>query len=225
MRKLLIVCFILIFSFSLIGCDITNTTDSNTIDSTQVTTTETQLTTSQPVTNSTHLTTIEETVVITTDSEVTSIEVFIFNLNPGIDTVEINSIYSDTGASAVVGSTNLPIEVTNNVDITSLGEYTIEYQVEYLGDIYTLTRYVFVVDQTKPVIILNPGIDTIWVGQNWIDSGAIVSDASEEIMTYSVSGSVDNTLAGQYLITYTASDSSGNTESVIRVVTVYDPNE
>jgi xanthosine utilization system XapX-like protein len=79
-----------------------------------------------------------------------------------------------------------------------------------------------VIDQTPPVLTLNLGIDTILVGEEWIDESATVIDNSNEAIEIVVTGSVNTSVAGTYEITYTATDSSGNTSSIKRFVTVYE---
>ena len=76
------------------------------------------------------------------------------------------------------------------------------------------------VNQTKPEILLNAGLDTIQVGVVWEDAGATVSDNSGETLTITVAGTVDINTAGEYEITYTAEDSSGNIQVKTRYVNV-----
>ena len=77
-----------------------------------------------------------------------------------------------------------------------------------------------VIDETSPVLKLNPGVDTINVGQNWIDSGIEVSDNGEDDYTLTVSGNVNIDIPGSYIITYSATDSSGNISVLTRIVNV-----
>ena len=77
-----------------------------------------------------------------------------------------------------------------------------------------------VTDQTPPVITLNPGVDTIQLGQTWEDAGASVTDNSGETITIQVSGEVNSNVVGTYVITYIAIDSSGNRASINRHVNV-----
>ena len=142
-------------------------------------------------------------------------------LNPGIDTVEINSTFIDAGAKATVDNVqhNATV-VSNNVDVTTLGEYTITYEFTHGEKTLNITRHVHVIDETPPVITLVAGIDTVFVGDDWIDAGANVTDNSLETLSYEAAGQVNTEVAGQYIITYTATDSSGNTESINRIVMV-----
>ena len=85
-----------------------------------------------------------------------------------------------------------------------------------------MTRYVIVTDQTAPVIELNIGVDTVKLNDAWTDGGVTTIDNSGESILAVVSGSVDTSTTGTYQIDYTATDSSGNTSSIIRYVTVYE---
>ena len=138
----------------------------------------------------------------------------------GNDTVEINTTWTDPGAKLYVGTTEYIATTTDTVDTTTLGLYEIDYGYEYAGENYTVTRYVIVVDQTPPTLELEAGIDTLKVGTTWTDEGAKVVDNSLETLTIIVTGTVDTSTIGTYTITYTATDSSGNTASIVRYVDV-----
>ena len=143
-----------------------------------------------------------------------------FILVDGQDTVEINSEWNDAGSTFVVGTLSFDGTSSGSVDTTTLGLYTIDYSFEYEGLSYSKTRYVIVVDSTKPNIVLNEGIDTVIVGEVWEDAGALVTDNSLEELTITVTGTVDTSIAGEYEITYTAEDSSGNIATKTRYVNV-----
>ncbi|MDY0278618.1 MAG: DUF5011 domain-containing protein [Acholeplasma sp.] len=144
-----------------------------------------------------------------------------FYLNPGLDTVNLNSEYEDPGVTAKVFGIKRATEVLENtVDTTKEGTYYIIYKFDYKDFYFELTRIVIVIDETSPVLSLNPGVDTIKVGQTWIDSGVEVSDNGEDDYTITLSGSVNTAVAGSYTITYSATDSSGNTSVLTRIVNV-----
>ena len=147
----------------------------------------------------------------------TTIEI---KLNAGQDTVELNFDWVDKGAVLKVGSKEYQAVTDDQVDTTTLGLYKVEYYYEYDGKEYKIIRYVNVVDQLKPIIELNPGIDTIKVGEEWLDAGAEAFDNSQEDIEIIVSGEVDTTKVGTYQIIYKASDASGNTTEIIRYVNV-----
>ncbi|PKK91574.1 MAG: hypothetical protein CVV62_00930, partial [Tenericutes bacterium HGW-Tenericutes-7] len=144
-----------------------------------------------------------------------------FYLNPGVDTITLNSEYEDPGVTAKVFGLKRSTEVLENtVNTNEIGTYYITYSFEYKEFYFELTRIVVVIDETPPVIELNPGIDTIKVGQTWIDAGVSVDDNSENNTTVAVSGNVDIATKGSYIITYTVTDSSGNSSSIRRIINV-----
>jgi hypothetical protein len=79
-----------------------------------------------------------------------------------------------------------------------------------------------VIDETPPVLELNPGVDTVFVGDDWTDAGVSVSDNSLEALDYTVTGEVDTLVAGKYEIIYSATDSSDNEGQVSRFLVVMD---
>jgi|LGVE01.1.fsa_nt_gb hypothetical protein len=144
----------------------------------------------------------------------------IFALHDGQDTVEINTEWIDAGAVLSVDTLSHDVTTDEIVDTTVIGLYMVEYTYEYLEISYSLTRYVNVVDQINPVITLNLGIDTITLDNTWTDAGATVIDNSGEVLTLTVSGTVDTTTTGTYEIIYSATDSSGNVASIVRYINV-----
>lgn len=144
-----------------------------------------------------------------------------FYLNPGVDTITLNSEYEDPGVTAkVFGLKRSTVILENTVDTSKIGTYNITYSFEYKEFYFELTRIVVVIDETPPVLNLNPGIDTIKVGQIWIDAGVGIDDNIENDTTVMVSGNVDTTIKGSYIITYTATDSSGNSSFITRIINV-----
>jgi beta-glucanase (GH16 family) len=75
-------------------------------------------------------------------------------------------------------------------------------------------------DATKPVItLIGPTQVTIAQGTEYNDPGATASDNIDGSLTPVVSGTL-NSIPGDYILTYTATDSSGNSETTSRTVTV-----
>jgi hypothetical protein len=145
------------------------------------------------------------------------------SLNPGIDTVEVNSDFIDSGASATLEGKDHSVEVIkNNVDITKVGLYEIIYQTTYSDNTLEIKRFVDVIDTTPPLISLIPGIDTIEKNSLWHDYGVSVSDNSNLDVTIVTEGYVTTSQIGEYQITYTAIDAQGNESSIIRYVHVID---
>lgn len=143
-----------------------------------------------------------------------------FVIVKSVDTVEINSEYTDLGALYKYGTIKETVYSEDSVDISVLGLYDLSYSYVDQDQVYDAVRYVIVLDQTKPSIELNPGVDTINIGANWIDQGVTIVDNSLEQITPVKSGTVDTQTAGTYEIIYTAIDSSGNVNSISRFVTV-----
>ncbi|MDD3048679.1 MAG: DUF5011 domain-containing protein [Bacilli bacterium] len=78
------------------------------------------------------------------------------------------------------------------------------------------------IDITDPVIALN-GSSTEEVYLNYstyTETGATITDNSGETLTPVIVGTVDSNTLGSYIITYTATDSSGNTVSITKTVNV-----
>lgn len=142
-------------------------------------------------------------------------------LKEGIDTVEIHSEFIDAGAlSKAYGFTVQNEVLYNDVDITKVGTYTIVYQVDYKNVIKTIERIVTVVDETAPVGVLLPGIDTVKVDSIWVDASILATDNSMDDVTVTVQGTVNTNIAGEYIITYILEDPSGNTSTIERHVFV-----
>lgn len=142
-------------------------------------------------------------------------------LNPGLDTVEINTEFTDAGARATLEGDSYSVEVIfNNVDITQVGTYEIIYQTSFGDKTLEVTRYVDVIDETPPTITLNPGVDTIFKDTEWVDAGVTATDNSELDVTIEQRGQVTSSQIGEYQITYTATDPSGNESTLIRYVHV-----
>ena len=133
----------------------------------------------------------------------------IITLEEGMDTVEVYDIYQIRGCTVTLGEDEYRMKVVNNpVDNEIVGEYIIEYEKEVNGRTYTCQRVVFIVDQTRPELTLNPGIDTITIGDDWVDAGVTVIDNYDQEITASVDDSEINIFEeGTYAVYYTAVDS------------------
>ena len=143
-----------------------------------------------------------------------------FLLNAGYDTVEINTTWINPGAYLKVDEKEYDALSNGTINTSIIGLYRIEYTYTYEEINYMLVRYVNVVDQTIPIITIESGIDTIVVGNTWSDAGASVTDNSGEVLIITTIGSVNTSIIGTYEITYSSTDSSGNTATEIRYVNV-----
>jgi hypothetical protein len=124
---------------------------------------------------------------------------------------------------------NINVTINSDVDTSTAGEYTVTYTATDLAsNISTLTRTVTVVeeDTTPPTIELLGGNPmSIKKGSNYIEEGAIVTDNVDNSVELVISGSVDTTTEGSYILTYQATDRFGNSEKSIRKVTVKAKND
>lgn len=153
-----------------------------------------------------------------------------FTLEAGKDTIEVFENHVLNGCTATIDEVSYSMDVVENpVDTQVVGEYIVRYETEVNNSTYTCQRVVFVIDRTSPEATLNPGLDTIFIGQTWQDAGITVIDNYDQeiqvIVNYSSFG-VDggnpmvflNT--GMYEVEYTAIDESGNETRISRFVHV-----
>mgnify|MGYP001546926532 FL=1 len=136
-------------------------------------------------------------------------------LNPGFDTVEQGTNWIDQGAFLQIGFTRIPMETSDVVDTQTIGFYDIHYQVTHEGVSYEVMRRVAVVEPTQFQASLNPGVDTIQVGDIWQDSGVTVPEGATVIKNGEVSFITPGTYEITYDITY-----NDMTVTLIRYVTV-----
>lgn len=136
-------------------------------------------------------------------------------VNAGYDTVYQGSEWLDAGAYLQVGFTRFPMTTTDQVDTTTLGFYDIMYEVIHEEVMYTAQRRVAVIEATSVIATLNPGIDTIFITETWVDAGISVPAGA----TYVVRGNVDTRSLGTYEIYYDVT-LNGVTTTYIRYVTV-----
>ncbi|PLX75188.1 MAG: hypothetical protein C0615_08025, partial [Desulfuromonas sp.] len=139
---------------------------------------------------------------------------------------EAGVIYNDAGATALDnydGDLTGAINVSGSVNYNSIGSYLLTYNVSDAANnaAAQVTRTVNVVDTIAPVITLG-AVDpvSVPVGGTYTEAGATAIDSFEGSLTVSVDNSTVNTaVVGNYLVTYSASDSSGN--ETIETLTVH----
>lgn len=117
--------------------------------------------------------------------------------------------------------------VSGTVDMSTPGSYTLTYsytdEAGNQADSVTRTVVVEPRDTVAPVVTLvGDATITIQLGETFTDPGATYSDNLDGTGNATASGTVDVNTVGSYTITYTATDSSGNTGSVTRTVIVSD---
>ncbi|WP_298421280.1 immunoglobulin-like domain-containing protein [uncultured Kordia sp.] len=143
--------------------------------------------------------------------------------------LNVGDFYTELGATAtdnVDGNLTSAIIITGNVNTAIAGTYTIRYNVsDIAGNAATeVTRTINVVaDTVAPVISLN-GSQTINLNINeaYVELGATAIDNVDGNLTpnINISGTIDTSTAGTYLINYTVSDATGNTAQITRTVNV-----
>ena len=136
---------------------------------------------------------------------------------------EVGTTYVDQGATYYdAANASVAVSVSSGiVNASALGTYNLTYSHNGM----TATRTVVVKDTTPPVITLQgDAIQNVLMGApSYTDPGATATDAYEGSVTVSKSGGVDTTKAGDYILTYNATDTSGNTaDPVTRTVRVLD---
>lgn len=137
--------------------------------------------------------------------------------------IEEGSLYQDAGATATdaVDGT-VDIIVTGEVDTSTPGEYIITYTAtDKDGNSASISRKVVVSDNTVPVItLIGNATQLVALDATYVDPGATAEDNVDGELQVVTENSVDTHQPGQYLIRYTATDSSGNVSTVNRTVEV-----
>ena len=138
----------------------------------------------------------------------------------------VNDVYIEKGASAVdkVDGELKVVDISGDVDTSKPGEYLVTYRLkDSVGNLDEKVRKVIVSypDKTPPIIILK-GEDSISLktGESYEEPGATANDAVDGDVKVSMEGSVDTNTAGEYTITYSATDKAGNKATKTRTITV-----
>ena len=173
--------------------------------------------------------TATRTVIVSTDSVN---PVITLNGNSTMSIVQ-NTTFTDPGATAtdnVDGNITNRIQTSGTVNTSVVGTYLIQYSVsDTAGNSSSVTRTVYVVAaaSTPVITLLGPNNGSpIYVNfdVSFSDPGATASDTVDGNLTSSivVSGTVDTEKIGTQTLTYTVTNSSGNSSSVQRQVIVVD---
>jgi hypothetical protein len=140
---------------------------------------------------------------------------------------ECDSIYTELSATALDACDGvLPVTIGGDtVDNSMKGTYTVTYSAtDHSGNVGTNTRTVVVVDTTAPVVTLN-GTTPVSAecGSTYTELSAIANDGCDGTVPVTIGGdTVDTGTKGTYVVTYSATDSSGNTGTNSRTVNVLD---
>ncbi|MBQ5607576.1 MAG: polysaccharide deacetylase family protein [Oscillospiraceae bacterium] len=137
--------------------------------------------------------------------------------------VEYGQEYEEPGATAQLVSgktvTEVSVEIQGQVNIHRLGDYIIKYTAQENGLIRTDYRRIHVVDTTQPIISLVKNPDSYTLPNTpYQEEGFSASDNHDGDLTNLV---VRTEADGK--VTYTVTDSSGNTASITRPILYYDP--
>ena len=146
-------------------------------------------------------------------------------IGPSTLYIDVDEKYEEYGINVYVDDTLVTEGVTvdsSNVDTSKLGEYQVKYQYR---DEYVY-RYVKVIDKVSPEIKLSGGNEVhILQGGKYEEAGYTVIDNYDTNLEdkVNVSGKVDVNREGEYMLTYTVSDNSGNQTETKRNVIVKKP--
>ena len=139
--------------------------------------------------------------------------------------LNVNSSYFENGYKATFFGKKLKVDVKNNIDNTSLGDYKVTYTANLLNLKKSVIRNIHVVDNEKPVITLN-GDNIIYLNKDskYEEPGYEITDNYDKDINskIKVTNNVDETKAGKYEVVYEAIDSSKNKAKVVRAVEVLD---
>jgi hypothetical protein len=150
----------------------------------------------------------------------------VFLMGAVYDSVEVFSNWTDPGYTvtkrcvSVVGQ-----NVSGTVNTSVVGEYPVVYSAEdSLGNMTEVTRYVKVVDTEDPVIALNGNaVETVEVFDTYTDPGVTITDNYYTGLTATVTGTVNTSVVGDYVLEYSVTDGSGNGPvTITRTVKVVD---
>lgn len=141
--------------------------------------------------------------------------------------VEINSVFTDPGATAlddVDGA--VAVQAVSNVNTAVIGAYSLNYTAQDTsGNIANLSRVVNVMaDATAPVItILGNNPATILKDSVYTDAGATALDNIDGNLTLSIITAglpLNTTATGTFAVIYNVADAAGNTTIATRTVNV-----
>ena len=136
-------------------------------------------------------------------------------------------VYTDQGATATDNiDSSVAATTTDTVLINKIGSYGITYTAtDAAGNEATLERIVNVVDIAGPVITLN-GESTIILGQGRVykELGATALDNRDgQSVVSDINSNLNSTTLGEYIVTYSITDSAGNNSTIDRSITVVEP--
>jgi alpha-tubulin suppressor-like RCC1 family protein len=142
-------------------------------------------------------------------------------------TIDLNTVFDKmagvTASDNVDGDLTSEIQVTGEVNTEKKGIYTLKYSVkDSSGNTAEATRKITVLDTVAPVI--SGATDKLIKVNSFFDpkEGITAIDNEDGDLSGSivVTGSVNTAAFGSYTLTYTSTDTSGNSSSVKRTISV-----
>lgn len=153
----------------------------------------------------------------------------------GENTIELNidEEYKELGATATDSTDkdiSNEIKITSDINIKIAGQYHVNYSVTDNADRQTtITRTINVIetidDTTPPVLsLLGDSSIELNIGDLYEEYGATAQDNFDGDLTEAIeiTGRVNTDTPGNYLITYTVTDNSGNKSSLKREINILD---
>ncbi len=142
-------------------------------------------------------------------------------------TLECGSEYVELGATAYDipdGDLTSYIQITGEVNTSKPGQYAVEYSVtDSSNATTTVIRAVRIVDTTLPTLIVySEPLIILECQSDFVPPNAEANDSCDEEVQVEISGNVNTQSPGEYLLTYSATDSSQNTSSQVITVRVVD---
>ncbi len=139
--------------------------------------------------------------------------------------IPVFSEYVEPGASAHFREQDISdkISVKGSVDTSVVGDYAVEYDFTHSGHYYYAVRNVKVVDTVSPELSLSGDSEiTVSALDLYSEPGFAANDNYDGDLTASVKSERTKSEDDKYIITYTVSDSSGNTVTAQRIINVKD---
>lgn len=136
-------------------------------------------------------------------------------LGESLIALECHSVFTDPGAVATdeeQGDLTASIRKGGFVNTAVPGSYVLTYTVtNNLNNSASVSRIVTIEDTVAPILTLRPPTAmTVSLNERFIDPGASADDNCDGNVPVTVVGAVNTAKAGVYLLTYIATDSTGN---------------
>ena len=143
-------------------------------------------------------------------------------------TLTVGETYTELGATALDDvDGNVSVTISGTVDTATVGVYILTYSAtDVAGNDANVTRTINVVneaivDTTPPVITLNGDANvTIEKDGIYTELNATAVDNVDGNVSVTISGTVDTSTVGVYILTYSATDVAGNEANVTRTINV-----